>query len=147
MSLKEFFQKEEQAIADFFHTLADDLKNKWLPAVLAIVEFGRDAIDLDAGDIIGQLVGKAGVAVEDKIRIVIDSITFKLQACQQFINAGTSEDVLTATLKYLGTQAPDAKSAFWIEFAARVSEALADGQISYKEALSLLNYVEKNKDA
>lgn len=152
MSLKDFFKKVEDDAEKVLHflghevsELGDLLENELLPAVLDVVTFGKTVVDLDGDDLIGALAGKGGAALEDKLRIVINSAIPKLQAVQQFKNAGTSGQILKLTLDYLGEQVEDARTAFWIEFSGMVAADLADNQITFKEALSLLNYVEKNR--
>lgn len=152
MSLKDFFSKVEADAAKVIHALETDVEQfgTWLetiaiPTVIGIVDAGKAVVDFDSSDLIGDLIGRAGSPLEDRLRTILDSSVFKLQAAQQFISEGNSNQVLAKTLQWIATQVPATQTAFWNELMSMITADLADGKVSLSEALALINYVEKNK--
>lgn len=145
MSLQTLLQKIGTWIQGIFAKAGDEFENVILPAAIAVTNALKAAVDIDTPDLIGHLVGAAGVNLEDKVRTIIDSIVPKLQLAQTFKSLGNSNDILTAVLKLAATSDPDTQTAFWIEFSGMVSAAFADGNLTLAEGYTLAQAVYKHQ--
>jgi hypothetical protein len=114
-----------------------ELKTVILPAVTAVGNALKAVIDADTSDLIGLLAGKAGQAMEDKVRTALDSLIPKLQLAQQFLNSGATSATILANIAKLISTAPAAtQAAFYIEFTGLLASDLAGG-LTVGEAVTI----------
>lgn len=120
------------------------LENTILPAAIKITTAAQTILDDDSSDIIGSLASKAGPAIEDEARKVLDEVVPELQLAQQFKTLATPNDVLTAVLKEVGQASQNVKTNFWIEFSGMVTNAFAQGKLGNGVAVQLAQFFYQN---
>lgn len=123
-----FLKKVEADIAEFLGDLGPELKTFVLPVAIEVTNITKEIGEFDQADIIGKLVaGPLGATAEDKIRAALDVIVPKLQLAQTLLSSGDTNTILVGVLKLVNGSSQDTKTAFWIEFAAKLTAALQSG--------------------
>lgn len=133
------FTKALAWIEGLFKKGGDELENVILPAAIAVTNGLKAILTIDTVDIIGSIAGKAGAALEEKIKALLPTVIEKLQLAQQFKGLDPNT-TLANILKLVGTSAPITQTAFWIEFSGILNTDLQDGKLDLGESASLLKY-------
>lgn len=133
------FTKALAWIEGLFKKGGDELENIILPAAIAVTNSLKAILTIDTADIIGSIAGKAGSALEEKIKALLPGVVEKLQLAQQFKGLDPNT-TLANILKLVGTSAPITQTAFWIEFSGILNTDLQDGKLDLGESASLLKY-------
>lgn len=133
------FTKAIAWIEGLFKKGGDELENVILPAAIAVTNGLKAILTIDTVDIIGSIAGKAGAALEEKIKALLPTVIEKLQLAQQFKGLDPNT-TLVNILKLVGTSAPITQTAFWIEFSGILNTDLQDGKLDLGESASLLKY-------
>lgn len=148
MSIKTFLGHIGQAIAHFFESVSGELKNEILPVAIGITNVLKTITTFDQVDLIGSIAGKAGANLEDKLRSILPSVITDLQLAQAFVaTSPNADDILNKVLQVVSTASKNVKTAFWIEFSGKVTEALMDGNISIGEGITLAQWFYANQPA
>lgn len=143
--LSNLLKKIGQIISNLFKNAVKDLETVILPAAIAVTNALKAIEEADTADILGHLIGSAGVAMEDKLRELLPGIVSKLQLAQQFLTAGTDpQTALANILKLISTAPAITKTAFYVEFSGLVATDLADGQLTLDESVQLAQYFYHN---
>lgn len=133
------FTKALTWIEGIFKKGTDELENVILPAVIAVTNGLKVITDLDTADILGSIAGKAGSALEDKVKAALPAVILKLQLAQQFKGLDPNT-TLANILKLVGSSDPITQTAFWIEFSGMLNTDLQDGKLDLGESAALLKY-------
>lgn len=147
MSIKTLISHIWEAIGSIFHHAEAEVKGVFLPAAIGIVSALKAITEFDQADIIGSLVGKAGPVFEEKIRNELPKILTELKLVSSVANAGTPEQIIQAALNELHLSSDRAKDAFYHSIAAMLVVDLADGKLSWSEAVELVEFYYKNQTA
>lgn len=147
MSLKSFLQHLWEAIGSIFTHAVAEVKEIALPAAIGIVSALKTITEADQADIIGSLVGKVGAQFEDKLRTELPKILTELKLVSAVVNAGTPEQIIAAALAELHISSDRAKDAFYHSIASLLLLDMADGKISWSEAVELVEFYYKNQPA
>jgi aspartokinase-like uncharacterized kinase len=147
MSLKTLITHIWEAISSVFHHAEAEVKGVLLPTVTFAVSALKTIADIDQADMIGHLAGRAGPLIEDKIREALPKILTELRLVSAVVNAGTPEQIIAAAMAELHLSSDRAKDAFYHSIAAMLLVDLADGKLSWSEAVELVEFYYMNKPA
>lgn len=138
-------KKEEAKVKDLLTNATTELKTILLPAAISAVNVIKNVVNFDSSDLIGDIAGKIGGTIEDKIRITLNKIVPELQLSQQFLSLGSPELILQAVLKSLTAQGVSVgtKTAFYIELAGQIATDFADGKFTIAEGMEIAQEVYK----
>lgn len=145
MSLTSFLRKIFHAISDFFSESLYEIRDIALPAAVQTVEALKLIVDFDSPDLLGSIVGKVGVQFEEVLRKSLPKILMELKLVSSVIDAGDTNAIIQAALKELQLSSDAAKNAFYHSISAMLVQDLADGHLSWSEAVVLVEYYFKNK--
>lgn len=120
-------------------------KSKGLPISVTVVNLLKEAVESGAGDF---LVNLTKTNLDNQVLIWlkdnIGKISLELATTEVIINAGaTDTEIVDALIAWLAKQNLSVKATFYAGFAAKINEYLADGKLSFAEALSLGQYLYK----
>lgn len=77
-------------------------------------------------------------AIAAKLRKVMPEVVTKMALAHNIIEKSTVPSVAIARIvDYLKILKPEARTAFWLQFSAELNHALADGKITFAEAVIL----------
>jgi hypothetical protein len=144
MSLKTFLSKLWTSIGSVFQHAEEEVRVVLLPAVTQIVNGIKTVVDLDQADLIGGLAGGLGPAFEEKLRDILPKILTELKLIDAVVNAGDVNAQVLAALDALNLSSDRTKSAFYHDIAAMLLQDLADGKLSWSEAVTLVEYYYHN---
>jgi len=96
--------------------------------------------------IVISFVNKTKNKVDDSalaiLRQYLPSIAEKMLIAEKVLESGkTNDEILQALVEYLQDKHPEARIKFYAELAARITEALSDGKITFAEAMSISQFV------
>jgi hypothetical protein len=89
--------------------------------------------------------GELDNAILIRLRRVVPEVTVKMAIAHNIIqSSAVPSEAIAKTVEYLKTLNTTARAAFWVQFAGELNQALADGKITFAEAVALsqLAYVE-----
>jgi hypothetical protein len=145
MSVGTWLKKEEADIAYFVDNLGGDLKTVVLPVAIEVTNIAKTLETVDSMDLIGTLVaGKAGAAIEDKVRAALTTIVPDLQLAQTLLSSGNVNTVLQGVLKIVAGATANVKTTFWIEFSGKLAQALDSGSLTIAQAIALAQWFYTN---
>lgn len=137
--MSSIFTKALNWIEGLFKKGTDALENVILPVAIAVTNGLKTLTDLDTADILGSIAGKAGQAMEEKVKALLPAVVQKLQLAQQFKGLDPNT-TLENILKLVGSSETITQTAFWIEFSGMLATDLQDGKLDLGESASLLKY-------
>lgn len=146
MSIKTFLSHLWDAISSIFQHAETEIKTILLPVAINVVDAFKTITQADQGNYIGHLAGSAGAVVEDKLRQLLPPLLTELKLVQ----ASPATDVnilLKQAFDNLELSTDRAKNAFYHSLASMLLNDLADGKITWSEAVELCEYYYKNKPA
>lgn len=109
-----------------------------------IVNVIKDFIESDtAGAIVAFTPTKVDDTLLQKMREYLPKIAFKLQVTEMILDSGNPDQVIASLIKYLQQQNKDVRAMFYVQLAAKLTEAFADGQIDNVEALAISQMIYK----
>jgi hypothetical protein len=144
MSLKTFLSHLWDAISSIFEKAAKEVRDIALPVVINVLNAAKALTDADTEDLIGKLAGTAGADVEDKIRTALPKILIELKLVDAALQTETPDQIIAAAFANLRLSSDDAKNAFYHSIAALLLQDLSDGQVSWSEAVELVEFYYKN---
>ncbi len=140
--VEDWLKKKWDGVMDF-------ITHKSIPVALVIVNSLKEAVQSGAGDFtVGLTKTKIDDAILAKIREYIPKAMIELSAAEALLEAmGTNEEIITSLIQWLKDQSITFQTNFYIGFAGKLNEFLADGKLSVGEAVSLaqLAYSEYSK--
>jgi hypothetical protein len=136
--MKNLFEKIKGFVQNLFQTVFDFARKNSGIAV-TVVENIKWAVNHPYADIITALIpGDVDNQVVRTLRRVLPKVAFKLALAHRIVNENdTNTDVIEAIINYLKDAHPEAKTSFYVMFAAELNLALPDGKITISEAIIL----------
>ena len=103
----------------------------------------KGIVQSPVADMITALIpGEADDIMKAKLRIVLPKVAAHVGIAHGILQAsGKHHEMLAGIVDYVKTLNPNAQTLFWIEFSGHVNLALADGKVSFAEAITLAQYV------
>lgn len=144
MSLGTFLKKIFKAISNLFNEAVHEVRDIALPIAINAVNALKTIVDFDSPDLLGSIIGNVGVKVEEILRRELPKILIELKLVSSVVNAGDSNEIIKAALKELQLSSDAAKNAFYHSISAMLATALADGKLTWSEAVVLVEYYFKN---
>lgn len=145
MLLKTFLSHLWDAISSIFEKAETEVREIFLPVVIQIVDAAKNLTDADTTDLIGKLAGSAGAEVEDKLRTALPKILIELKLVDAALKNDSPDQIIAAGFANLRLSSDDAYNAFLHSIAAMLLKALSDGELSWSEAVELVEFYYKNK--
>lgn len=115
---------------------------EWLrPKATTAVKIVNIIKDFVESDTAGAIVAFTPTKVDDvllaKMRTSLPQIAFQLQVTGMVLESGTPDQVIAALIKFLQQQNKEVRAMFYLQLAAKLTEAFADGQIDRVEAAAI----------
>ncbi len=133
-------------IGSFFQNLFDKefaflKKNSYI--AVEVTNALKGIVQSPVADMITALIpGEADDLVKAKLRIVLPKVAAHVAMAHGILQASSKHnEMLAGIVEYVKTLNPNAQTLFWIEFSGHVNLALADGKVSFAEAITLAQYV------
>jgi hypothetical protein len=96
-------------------------------------------------DTAGVIVAFTPTRIDDallaKMRQYLPKIAMQLQVTDMILDSGSPDQVIASLVEYLKKQNLDVRSMFYVQLAAKLTEAFADGQIDRSEALAITQMI------
>ncbi len=143
--MKKFIKRITDVFAVFFGKEFKFLKANSAAAV-KITEALKNIVESPLARIVVNVIpGELDNMLFDKAQKIVPVIAAKVAIAHGIIQAGSSNAaVLASIIAELQKRNKDARVGFWLEFSARLNQALSDGKMTLAEAAALaqLAYVE-----
>lgn len=109
-----------------------------------IVNLIKEAVESDTA---GVVVAFTPFKWDDYLLLMarkyLPEIVTRLQVTGMILESGDPDLVIASLIKYLQQQNKDVKSMFYVQLAAEVTKAMADGQIDKGEAIAISQMIYK----
>lgn len=96
-------------------------------------------------DTAGVIVAFTPTGIDDallaKMRQYLPKIAMQLQVTDMILDSGSPDQVIASLIEYLKKQNLDVRSMFYVQLAAKLTEAFADGKIDRSEALAITQMI------
>ncbi len=84
--------------------------------------------------------------IKGKAREIADKIAKEVAIAHQLVQASaTNAEAWSALIGHLQTIVPEGRTAFWVQFSAKLNEALSDGKLDFTEAVILTQMIFKEQ--
>lgn len=121
---------------------------KWLRPkakdAIHIVNVLKSFIESDTA---GVVVAFTPTRIDDillaKMRLFLPKIAFQLQVTDMVLSGANPDEVIDNLIKYLQKQNLDVRTMFYVQLAAKLTEAFADGEIDSSEAIAISQMIYK----
>ncbi|GAC1414706.1 MAG: hypothetical protein NVSMB66_7800 [Candidatus Doudnabacteria bacterium] len=150
--MKQLIKHVWNFISTLFDKVVLEVKDVALPVATQVVSVLKELTTLDTTDFIGHLADKFGGAIwEDKLRILLPKILLELQLVGSVVSHtkpdGTPDDnaIIADFISKLKLSTDRTKDAMYHDIAAMLVVDLADGHISWSEAVVLVEYFYKHQ--
>lgn len=143
--MKKLFNRIRDFIKKIFGDSLEYLKRNSATAV-KVTEVLKKYVESNIADVaVGLIPGDVDNVILIQLRKIVPEVTIKVALGHNIIQASTiPSEALGKIIEYLKSLGKEGRTAFWISFAAEVNMALADGKLTFTEAviLSQLAYKE-----
>ena len=103
-----------------------------------IVEIIKNLVESDtAGAIVAFTPTKVDDVLLIKMRQLLPAIISRLQVTGMILDKRDPDKMIASLIDYLRQQNLDVRAMFYVQLAAKITEALADGEIDRVEALAI----------
>lgn len=126
-SVKAIFGKSFDLLRDYSHV------------AVKVTDTLKFAVESPFADLATNLIpGDVDRIILAKLRKVLPKVALQTAITHGILSANDkNSDAIINIIKYLKTLNPDARSGFWITFAAQINLALADDKLTLSEAVVL----------
>lgn len=110
---------------------------------VAVTSGLKGFIESPVADFVTALIpGEADDIAKAKLRIVLPKVAQTVALAHGIIQQSTAQhEVVAGIVAYVRTLNPDGRAIFWVNFAAQVNLSLADGKVSFSEAVAMAQLV------
>lgn len=141
--LTDFFKNIWERISRMWKHLNSDIKHL-APIVIAVVEKIKMIVESPVADVLTEVIpGDTDEAIKIKLREWLPKILIGLNMVESINDLPDDNAKLQAILALFNNVDPDLRKAHWHGLAALILEKLADGNLSWSDALAIAEYVKK----
>lgn len=144
MTPEEILKKFEQFVSDEWHKIMPELKTAVIPIAVGVVEGVKFLVDSDSTDVIGSLLGKAGVAAENTVRNIVPKVLVDLRIAQNCVDKPTAEEVIACAASYLKLSGNPIRNLMYHNLAVMVAHQMAAGKLGLGEVIADVQYYYDN---
>jgi hypothetical protein len=103
----------------------------------------KDVVQSPLTSIVTSLIpGDVDNQIHKKLEAIIPRIAAEVALAHGIVQqAGAHHEMLAGIIEHVRKMLPEGRVGFWLEFSGRVNYALADGEISFAEAVALAQAV------
>lgn len=143
---KKFFARIIEGIVNAWNWLTGKLK-VIVPDVVDIVQKIKETDEAGLLDIVKLAIpGKKDDVIIEKYRTVFLQVVLILGQTKEILALPTDEERFKAIIVAIKGSHPDAQKAFWTSLANLVVEKLADGKLTWLEAMVIVKHVYDNRE-
>lgn len=144
-----FFKRIFSGLAIFFRnvfTKARAIAEKVIPVGIEAVEIIKKFVDSPATPLLTALIpGGVDDMIAIKLREILPDILLKLRIAEECAKKTSNDEIIQCAIEALKKYHPTAQKAYYLTIASMISEALADGKLSWSEVVMITQYTYDNK--
>lgn len=149
MAKDKFFKKIWKGISVFFNRVfarARHIAEKVIPVGIEVVEKMKLLMDSPIPPLLTALIpGQVDDAIAEKIKAVLPQILLQLKIADECSKKATNDEIIQCAIAHLKQYHPGARKAYYLTIASMLSEALADGKLTWSEIVLLTQYTYDNR--
>lgn len=138
---------------DFIQKLLAPVKKLWAKLTSHVRDYSHVAVEITEmlkrvveSDITATVVILTPTNVDDalleKLRRIIPQVLLKITVAHNIMQEnGKDSDAVEAFAQYLKELKPEGRKMFWVLLAAELNEVLADGDVTFSEAIRITQSV------
>jgi hypothetical protein len=103
----------------------------------------KEIIESPVADLVTALIpGELDNKIKDLLRKIVPEVAIKVGIAHNILQASEEpNEAIAKIVEYLKTLPKEGRAAFWIQFAGELNFVLADGEITFPEAVALSQLV------
>lgn len=117
-----------------------------IPVGIDVVENLKLLLDSPITPLITTLIpGQVDDVIAEKIREALPKILLNLKIADECTKMQSNDAIIQCAIKHLKAYHPTARKAYYLNIASMLSEALADGKLTWSEIVLLTQYTYDNR--
>jgi hypothetical protein len=149
MANDNFFKRLFTGIGRFFSDAfgkARKVAEEVIPVGIEVVEKIKLVMDSPLAPVITALIpGQVDDLVAAKVKEYLPDILLKLKIADECSKKATNDEIIQCALAHLRQYHPTARKAYFLTIASMLSQALADGKLSWAEIVMITQYTYENR--
>jgi hypothetical protein len=145
MKIPAWLQKIWKTIQNLFNHIPAELKAAIHTGVV-VTENIKTFVDSPAADILTTLIpGETDDRIKAALRTALPGILIQLKLADSCSSASTPQQITICAVKTLQSLTGNLKSAFLHNLSVLIASVAADGQLSWKDAASIMEWYYQNR--